>query len=326
MMVSSWNAGADNILVGDIGGTNARFGLISEGGQNVRRETFDVASYETFDEALEVFLGAAGVRPDAACIAVAGPVKNGSAKFTNSAWRIDQHILRTHLEGHNALVINDFEALSRYAFSPREQDIVPIKAGTPQEGAPVLAIGPGTGLGQGLVCQNPEGVTIIATEGGHVMLPCANDLEFAIFSHVSKALSRQAVAEDILSGAGLMRLHRAMVDITGEGTSYDKPSQLSAEALDGDAIALRTFHQFCAFLGNVTGNAVLATGARGGVMLAGGILPKVQDILATSPFVDRMLSDRVMRPYLEGVPVHLLTASDAALRGAAMILQERRSN
>lgn len=313
------------VLVGDIGGTNARFALIDPSGAVVARDTLAVSNHPRFDDALALFLSTHGHprAPAAACLAVAGPVTGGKADFTNSAWTIDEVDLRGEFGFETPLVVNDFEALSRFALSPLPADVELIKRGQKVEGAPVLTIGPGTGLGQGLSVPSPGGVVPISTEGGHVTLPAVTKEEIELVKVLMDMLGRRPAAEDIIAGSGMVRLHLAMAKRDGRQSSEPSPAEITDSALKGDGPCRATVAQFCAFLGTVASNAALSTGARGGVMLAGGILPKIKPLFLSSPFTERFIGESTMGDYLELMPVDLLVAGDAALRGAAQLLRDR---
>lgn len=310
------------LLVGDIGGTNARFALVDGANQILATQTLKVSAYPTFEGALAAFLEGADVTPRAACFAVAGPVVGGEARFTNAPWKISAEGLRHDFGFSDAFVVNDFEALSRFALSPQPADLRQIKDGLALPGAPVLTIGPGTGLGQGLVMPHPHGPVPIATEGGHVVLAATNEEEAALIAVVASQLKRPVSAEDLVCGSGLVRLHNCMALRDGRTVPAATPETITDGAKAGDPLYLATLNQFCAFLGTVTANAALVTGARGGVMVAGGILPRVPDVFEQSPFAAHFVGNSAMADYLAAIPVHLLVAGDAALRGAACLLSD----
>ncbi|WOI52290.1 glucokinase [Parvularcula sp. LCG005] len=321
-MPANGNTVPGAVIVGDIGGTNARFGVVDEKGHVRHHKTLKVEDYPDFHIAFRDYLDHLDDRLTAACFAVAGPVSEGQASFTNSPWRINRRELCKMFNMDDVMVVNDFEALSRFALTPLQDDIVSVKAGMPMMGAPVVTIGPGTGLGQGLVVPHRYLPVPVAAEGGHVVLPATNEREHAIVMALNKTLRRTASAEDVLCGSGIVRLHLAMALCDNVVAAETTPAEVTAGALAGDARCRATLDQFCAFLGIVASNAVLATGGRGGVMLAGGILPRFQEILLSSPFVERFIGQSAMTHYLEQVPVFLLTAGDAAMRGAAAILRD----
>lgn len=311
-------------LVADVGGTNARFALAKADGRISDAKTLKVADHPTFESALGGYLATLTDRPQSACFAVAGPVTRGRADFTNSPWTVDGAALAATFGFAQSLVVNDFEALSRFAIAPRPEDMVGIKPGHPVVGAPILVLGPGTGLGQAIAVPQMSGSVSIPTEGGHVTLPAQNEVERRLVTELSRMMGRRVAAEDVISGAGLVRLHRVRMMIAGRDLAADlTPADVTNGAMAGDADLRATIIQFCAFLGSVVGNAALSTGARGGVMLAGGIVPRIVPLLLESDFSQRFVGEGMMREYLEAIPVALVIAGDAALRGAAEILADR---
>jgi glucokinase len=314
---------SETVLVADVGGTNARFGLADANGRMLAVEIFPVAAYDRFDTALGVFLDDVAHRPGAACLAVAGPVTDGRAAFTNSPWTIDGRELSAMLNLSPLLVVNDFEALSRFALSRNREDTVCVKPGEPVSGAPVLTIGPGTGLGQALTVPSAAGAVCVPTEGGHALLPAHDAAEAALIAILRERFKRPPSVEDVLSGDGLSQLYDAIAIRDNRQVPAVSPAEITTNALGGDDQALETIRQFCAFLGTVAGDAALATGARGGVMLAGGILPRIQSLLIDGPFAERFVIPGPMQAYTAAIPVDLLIAGDAALRGAAFILKDR---
>ncbi|WP_370334543.1 glucokinase [Parvularcula marina] len=309
------------VLVADIGGTNARFALMDERGDVVRTETRQVAEYPTFLDALDAFLEHGGEHPTRASFAVAGPVTDGHAAFTNSPWTIDRAQLRDRKGFDECLVINDFRALSAYALSPPLGDLLQIKPGQPIADAPVLVIGPGTGLGQSLAVPDVDNIVTVPTEGGHVVLAASTDEEDQLIELMEDELGRAVTGEDVVSGSGLERLHRAMLTAKGQEIGKFSAPDITQGALAGDPMALATVNQFLLFLGTLASNAALSTGARRGVLLAGGILPRVREILVKSGFTERFIGESPMADYLRRIPVHLIIAGDAALRGAYVALR-----
>lgn len=309
------------VLVADIGGTNARFAIMDERGDVLRTETRQVSEYPTFREALEAFLAHGGDNPSRASFAVAGPVTDGHAAFTNSPWTIDRDELRDLKGFEECLVINDFRALSAFALEPPLGDLLPVKTGTSLEGSPVLVIGPGTGLGQSLAVPDVDNMVTVPTEGGHVVLATVTDEEDLLIELMEDELGRPVTGEDVVSGSGLERLHRACLRAKGIEAGKIAAPDITQGALAGEALPLATVNQFLLFLGTLASNAALATGARGGVLLAGGILPRIREILMTSGFTKRFVGESPMAHYLEAMPVHLIIAGDAALRGAFVALK-----
>ena len=313
------------ILVADIGGTNARFAIMDPGGHTVRAETLQVADYPSFDEALDAFLAGGPIRPARAGFAVAGPVTGGRADFTNSPWTIDQQALKSGRGFVSCLVLNDYRALSTYALSPPQDDLVEIKPGRPLAASPVLVLGPGTGLGQSLAVPDGDRAVTVPTEGGHVLLPAATAEEAGLIALMREEVNRPVTVEDVLSGSGMERLCRAIVRRRGEEPQDATAADITNGAKAGVPHFRETIDQFILFLATAASDAALSTGARQGVLIAGGIMPRICDIVLESPFAERFVGDSPMADYLADIPVHLIVAGDAALRGAFMAVRRQIS-
>lgn len=311
------------LFVADIGGTNARFALAEVDGGDVRflhRETMQAEDFEHLADAAKAFLESwGGVRPARGVFAVAGPVGAEEIQFTNSHWRFAPAALREQLRLGDLKVVNDFEAMARGAVAARSTDVAPIKPGTAVVSAPVAVTGPGTGLGLAVVHPQGEGLHVVATEGGHAAFAPRDDKEIEVLKFVAREHDFVSY-ERLLSGRGLVNLHRALCAVNGVTRVTLRPEDITAAALAKSLpVALEATEMFCAILGTYAGDVALINGARGGVVLAGGILPRIEPILRTSVFIDRFVAREPMRAYLEAIPVTLLTGDTAALRGAAKL-------
>ena len=315
---------ADLDLVADIGGTNARFAIAQcsdnhisiRDAQRVRADAF-----ETVQAAAEAYLKAVNLRPKRACFAVAAPAEKGEIALTNSQWRFRKDDIKKALGLERFLVVNDFYGLAAGADYLPEDAFVSVRKGTADPNAPVLVLGPGTGFGQALIVPAKNGRTIVATEGGHAGFAPSNDEETAVVKLIAREYPRVSI-ERLLSGQGLVNIHRALCAVTGKPAVSLQANEITAAAIDGaDPIAGKTVEMFCAVLGAVAGDAVLATGARGGVVLGGGILPKIRDIFLESDFNAQFENKGRMASYVAPTPVKLIMADVAALYGAAAALE-----
>lgn len=310
-------------LVADIGGTNARFALAERNANAISvkdAQSFRAEDFETIRDAADAYLEAVGVKPLIACFAVAGPITDASVEFTNSPWVLDIEATKKALGLKRLAVANDFEALANSVRRLHGDDLVLVKAGPGAPDAPKLIIGPGTGLGQALIVPCQERDHIISTEGGHVSFAPRTDEEFEVMKFIAREHPRVS-AERLLSGRGLVNIHRALCAIKEVPRASLQANEITAAAVDGSyPIAAEAVNMFCALLGRVAGDAALSTGARGGIFLGGGILPKIKDIFLKSDFVERFLDKGRMQDYLEDVPVHLIVRDGAALIGAASVL------
>lgn len=308
------------ILVADIGGTNARFALAERTTSSLslsHSQSYRAEDFETIGDAGRAYLESVQVQPTQACLAIAAPVKADIVPFTNSHWILDKADLKSALDLENLVVINDFFALAASVSALPENALLGVKEGDPEVGAPQLVIGPGTGLGQALVIPCGGHDQIVPTEGGHVSFAPRTDEELAVMKFIAEEHPRVSV-ERLLSGRGLVNIHRALCAIAGEPRANLQSNEITAAAQNGThPIAAQTVDMFCAVLGRVVGDAVLGTGATGGVILGGGILPKIKDLFLDSKFIDRFLDKGRMRTYLEPVPIHLIHQEGAALYGAA---------
>lgn len=312
------------LLVADIGGTNARFALAdSETRAITQAQNFRAEDFETIRDAASAYLESTGAKPKAGCFAVAGPVGGEEIEFTNSHWKFRPTEIEKALKLKRFLAVNDFYALaSSIHFLPGDY-FVTVRSGEGDLAAPLLVIGPGTGFGQAIIVPFGERLKIIATEGGHVSFAPRTEEEIAVMRFIAREHPRVSV-ERLLSGRGLVNIHRALCSLSDTPRISLRADEITAAATEGTyPIAVKAVDMFCAVLGRVAGDAVLATGAQGGVVLGGGILPKIKDIFFKSDFVERFLDKGRMRDYVEIAPIRLIMKDGAALIGAAAALQEQ---
>lgn len=314
----------DPFLVADIGGTNARFALAELMGAGVsvgEMHAFRAEDYESIRDAADAFLEAVGAKPKRACFAVAGPITDAVVEFTNSPWVLDIAKTQKQLKLDRLVAINDFEALATSVRHLGRADLERVKPGEAVADAPVVVIGPGTGLGQALIVPSGGVDRIVATEGGHVAFAPFDEEEIEVLRFIAREHKRVSV-ERLLSGRGLVNIHRALCAIAGTPRVSLQADEITQAAIGGDyPIARRAVAMFCAILGSVAGDAVLSSGARGGVVLGGGILPKIRAFFLASAFTARFLDKGRMRPYVETAPVDLIIRDGAALVGAAARLK-----
>jgi glucokinase len=316
-------------LVADIGGTNARFALTDPAGAQPRllhQRTLRCADFASLHHAAERYLADVGARPHEASIAVACPVAGDEVRLTNRAWAFSRSELKRTL-GLAALgVINDFGAVAWALPALGRDDLLPLygDAAPPARG-PVTLIGPGTGLGVGLLAGDRQrGWLVLETEGGHVSFAPQGEEEALIARWVVARFGR-ASTERVLSGSGLSHIDAALRAADPTGAPADPglrdPATIVGAALDGhDVMARRTLARFCAILGSVAGDAALIHGARG-VAIAGGIVPRFVPFLRSSAFRERFLAKGRFADHLAQVPIQVITHPQPGLLGAAMALR-----
>ncbi|WGM46000.1 Glucokinase [Brevundimonas sp. NIBR10] len=311
------------LLVGDVGGTNARFALahMVEGRPVLENhQSFPAAEHPTFLGGIRAYLDGCEIKPTACVLAVAGPVTDGEIDLTNSPWRVSEAELET-LGLKPARLINDFEALAWGAPVVPADQLASL--GGPDEGeehATVAVLGPGTGFGvSALVRDGRGGEMAMPSEGGHACFPPGDPIEDEILRILRKRYTRVSI-ERLICGPGLLNMHRALAEIDGRETHIDDPAQITQEALDDPRSHCgATLARFCAILGAVAGDIALTTGARGGVYIAGGIAPRILPFLQASPFRERFERKGRFQDYMAAIPTKVILHKHAALLGAARV-------
>jgi len=310
-------------LLGDIGGTNARWGWLPAPGAAVQ----DVVSRPcggdpSIGASAAAYLADTGHRgPRWACIGVATAIAGDEVRFTNSRWAFSIERLRLELGLERCLVINDFTALALSLADLGPADRRAIGGGDAEPGAPLALLGPGTGLGvSGLLPDRANGWSALSGEGGHVTLAPADDEEAAVLAVLRRRFGHVS-AERVLSGPGLLNLYQALCSIAGCTPTATQPAEVTRTALDGsDRQSARAARLFSSWLGNVAGNLALTLGARGGVYLGGGVVPRMAAAFDDTLFRARFEDKGRFAAYLGRIPTWLITASSPALAGAARAL------
>ncbi len=320
----------DFALVGDIGGTNARFALVKKG--TVKLEFIKVlacADYENFNHAVSHYYQLIKQLPaQIACVSFACPIAE-NIEMTNNHWQFNVNEMRHRLGLKQFELLNDFTAMAYGMLFIDNDDKVLLQAGSTQhQQAPRLVIGPGTGLGVASLIPIAQSAAhcdvywqAVPTEGGHISFAPQNALQISILQILQRQYSRVSV-ERILSGAGIVVLYQALCEINQSTAIYSEAAEITAAALaDADEMATLCLTMFCQILAEVTGDMVLAQGARGGVFLCGGIPPRIKDFLVKSGFTQAMAEKGRFSSYLSQVPVWLCDAPYPGLLGAAAALK-----
>ena len=297
------------VLLADLGATNARFAMVA-GPHQERIGVLRSSDYSSLAAAAQAFLQSLGdgPRPTHAAFAVAAPVIGDHVTFTNLPWRFSIRDLRDALGLDHLDVINDLAATALGLSSLTPDDHRPIGDGTAEPGAPIAVLGPGSGLGVSGLLPGPAGGTVISGEGGHVTLAASTDQEAAVLAHLRHRLGPVS-AEQVLSGPGLITLHQTVRTLNNQPSHPLNAAEITAAALAQSCpLCQETLTLFCSFLGNFAGNLALTFGARGGVYIAGGIVPRFAEFFAASPFRRRFTEKgRHAGAYLAPIPTFLIT-------------------
>jgi glucokinase len=304
-------------LVADAGGTNVRFALAGADGKLRVPKKFTSKDFPGIADAAKAYLDESGAKPSCAVFAVAGPVRDNTIHMTNIGWTFSGDDVAKALGMERVTLINDFEAIAYAVPHLGPDDLVAIGPDKPATRAAVAIVGPGTGFGVAGCIPADRGVVALVSEGGHASFAPTDDVEIAILKTLSARFGRLSI-ERILSGPGLVVLAEAM----GAGPGTLTPQGITAAAKDdAGGFEGRVFARFCAILGSVAGDLALTMGARGGVLIAGGILPAMREALAASEFRARFEAKGRFADYMSDIPTRLIVQDFAGLIGAAAHLQ-----
>jgi len=316
------------LLVADIGGTNGRFGLVefdaakhAEGKTNYtasQQITLRCANYADMASMIRACCAEFGVDvPDYGCLAIAGPVENGKASMTNLNWHFSIESLREELGMKTLHVINDFAGLAYAVPFLKKEEFATLYASNTNPDAPIVVMGPGTGFGMAALVPVNGQWRIVPTEGGHASFAPTNEKELAIKSFLLKSQNHVSI-ENILSGGGLVTLYRALAHIAGVDAKPYTPADVSTKGMaNEDPICREAVVTFCEVLGEVAGDKALSLGAKGGVVIGGGITPKLQSLLSQTNFLERYRNKGPMGSYVNDISIKLIINDTAALVGSA---------
>lgn len=317
------------LLIGDIGGTNARFALATtdrpgfHGVVEVQCEDFASA-----DDAIIHYLETTNTgTPDAVCLAAAGPVVNDSVKVTNNHWDISAADTRADFGIEAVRLINDFTAIAYSIPLLTENEVQTIGGhdhrSLPKDRFDVAILGPGTGLGVAGLCRRGETLVPITGEGGHVGFAPETPLQTEILAVLHERFGRVS-AERLIAGSGLENIYQALATIRGEeGNKLSAAEIFVARA--NDRLANETVDVFFELLGQVSGDLALTLGAVDGVYIAGGIAKRYPEILESSRFREAFESKGRRRAFMERIPTRLITYDQPGLLGAAYCVLELSS-
>ena len=317
------------VLVADIGGTNARFALARLGERAPLLadsiETFEVHAFASLADAARHYLGEREAQVQRAVFAVAGRVDGDEARITNHPWVISAERVRNALGLDRLQLVNDFAAQAMAVPLLQVADVVQIGparlAGDDAGGDLTYAvIGPGTGLGVGALLRRDGRFHALQTEGGHVSFAPGTPEEIAVLQRLSGEFGRVST-ERLVSGSGLVNLHRALSAIAGGDPGPLQPQDITARARAGDAGCLHAIDVFCAVFGAAAGDLVLTFGAWDGVFLTGGVTTHVLPWLAHSGFRHRFEHKGRFSHAMASVPTLAVEHPHPGLLGAAALAQ-----
>ena len=321
------------LLAGDVGGTKTSLGLFDESRPGTARVAYGrVASREagSLEAAVDEFLGAHGrPRIDAACFGVAGVVVEGRAATTNLPWQIDERELARAIPTRRVRLLNDLEAAGYGVLLLAPDELAELQPGRPREGHRVL-IAAGTGLGQALLIWQQGHHHVVASEGGHVDFAPRDERQGRLLAHLRRLHGRVSY-EDVLSGPGLVAVYRFLRQdgstpppepawLAAELAQEDAAKVISEAALEGrDPVCAAALDLFVSVYGAEAGNLALKAVAVGGVIVGGGIAPKILSALSDGAFIRAFRDKGRMAKLMAEIPVRVALNPETALLGAASV-------
>lgn len=325
------------IVTGDIGGTNARLGLwkCGPGTKNVEvySETYSTSMFPTFEECLQAFLDESEVRGsqvEAAALAVAGAVENNRCPMTNITWVIDGKQLQQQFKFKTA-VLNDFEAVGYGIPALDSKDLVALNDVPVVPKAPKVVMGPGTGLGAAQLFWDSglEAYKVVPGEGAHATFAPRGWRQMALTAYVTARMGHCEI-EEVACGRGLELIYEFLLsDPTAKRSANVPPNakaprklapEITAEALDGDIMCGEAVDMFLAIVGAEAGAMALRCLARGGVFIAGGIVPRLLDRVTKTgvlrdAFINRTARER-FQYLLRSMPLYVVTNTRVGIIGS----------
>jgi glucokinase len=317
-------AGHAPSLIADIGATNARFALVGAAGAVEHVRVLACDDYATISDAIAAYLAADSLpSPRAAALAVASPVTGDLIALTNHPWSFSIAALKQHLALDRLIVVNDFtaNALAMPHLHPDER--FQVGGGSPAPEAPIAVLGPGTGLGVSGLLPTGSGWTALSGEGGHATMAPADERESLVLDHMRRRFDHVS-AERLLSGPGLVNLYQTLCEIEGVPAAPFTPAQITDRRIgEAEPLCRAALEMFCAMLGTVASDLALVLGARGGVYIAGGIVPRLGARFAETGFRERFEAKGRFRPYLTAIPTYVVMHPILAFLGLVSLLDAK---
>lgn len=312
-------------IVADIGGTHARFAMAARDSAGDIRlshvDTLRTADFPTFEAAYKSYVSESGYAPQNAVFAVASPIIDDEVKLTNSPWSMRPSTLAQRLAVSHALVINDFAAIAHsipYLPSSSIRDLSHGPFTLPAAGI-VSIVGPGSGLGVGMLARGLDGDHVFPAEGGHIGFAPTDEIDSFILRFALQRYPRVS-AERLISGPGLALIYEALAALENRAIAPQQTISLwNAAITQSDPHAVTAYERWLMMLGAFAGDIALAHGAKA-VVLAGGILPRFEDRLNTRALLERFYAKGRFESAMRAVPIALINHREPGLIGAASLL------
>lgn len=315
------------VLVGDIGGTNARFGLVTEKGTEPRLLSHEeTAGHPDPSSAIRAALARnreSGPPPRSAILAIAGRVDGPTVQLTNAHWVIDGARIAADFGLSSSVLVNDYVPVAAGAAGIAPHDLTAIGPTGHVPGGARVVLGPGTGFGAAALVPYSKHLTIVSTEAGHADLGPTDAFEEKVW-HALERVEDRITVEAVLSGPGLARLHAAVRHVrTGRPADKLDPAAITQAGLEAsDPHACEALELFGRLLGRVCGDLALTFLATGGVYIGGGIAPRIVKLLEAGGFRAAFERKAPFSAMMQAIPTSVITVHDPAFTGLAALASE----
>ncbi|MBU2512614.1 glucokinase [bacterium] len=310
-------------MIADVGGTNIRLATISiESGEMGEVKTYLCADFSSIFDVLTEFLSHEKDPIKYGCIDVACPVDSDWISLTNNPWQFSVSQTRKDLGFDHLFLINDYTAIAMAIPSLTDTQKVKIGEGQPIPNRSIAVCGPGTGLGVAFLKFYNNRWICLDGEGGHVDFAPQTELEDFLLRQLRK-IHQHVSAERFITGPGLVNIYEGVMAFYDEKAEKLQPAEITARALSGkDVRCKEVLDLFCALLGAFAGNLAVSVWASGGVYIAGGIAPRIIEIIAASEFRSRFVAKGRFGDSLKKFPTYIITEPQPGLIGAAAFLRQ----
>jgi len=312
-------------LVGDIGGTNARFALVAPGKSELMSiKTLQCTKFKTVQEAINSYISSINdAEILSACIASAGTTHLDIFKPANNDWVINKSNVSSALNDIQVNWINDFSAQALATTTLKDNDVIVINQGAIQPERVRLVIGPGTGLGTCGLINSSSGWVPLPAQGGHSDFAPNSNLEIEIWTLLQKQFGHVAV-ERILSGPGIVNLYKALCQINGNEALFNSPSEITSAAIkvNPDSMSKETLHLFCQIFGSVTGTIALSTGCLGGIYITSDLVRNFLEFFIDSDFLKSFEDKGRLKYYMTDIPIFISRKENMGLIGSTYQLNK----
>jgi len=296
----------------------------------VTETVYSSAGFDGLESVVAGFLGQTGTEVERGCIAVAGPVEDGVYRFPNLDWEIRADGFGERVGIARVEIINDFEAVGYGIPALEPGHILTLQEGHPHSRGPLALIGAGTGLGEGYLVWEGGRYVVHASEGGHADFAPGDRTQELLLSHLRERYGHVSW-ERVVSGHGLTNIYEFLRDSGAAPAESDEVRRalesgedaaevISRYAVRGeDPLCSEALGVFVRAFGAQAGNLALTLGATGGVYVAGGIAPKILDVLRAGPFLEAFRAKGRLSELMEEFPVRVVTNDGVGLLGAAVV-------